>query len=187
MPEVVLVGRPTKSAAKFAEKPSIILGRPSSRKQTPPNPVPSPFAQPSLVLDTNIVLDWLVFRDPSCHALGAAIEAGAVRWLAAEALRQECDHVLARGVAADRSPDLEALDGMWQRHAHILPAAPPPASYPPCRCTDPDDQKFIDLALHTGARWLLSRDRAVLKLAGRARRAGLLILPPTRWSLADRA
>ena len=46
-----------------------------------------------------------------------------------------------------------------------------------CRCTDPDDQKFIDLALHCGAQWLLSHDRAVLKVADQARRRGLLILP----------
>ena len=51
----------------------------------------------------------------------------------------------------------------------------------PCRCTDPDDQKFIDLALHSGAQWLLSRDRAVLKLAREARQRGLAIVAPHVW------
>ena len=59
-----------------------------------------------------------------------------------------------------------------------------PVRPPPCRCSDPDDQKFIDLALHAGARWLLSHDKAVLRLAAPARRLGLQILPPARWSMA---
>lgn len=142
---------------------------------------------PGIVLDTNVLLDWLVFHDPSFSPIAAAIDAMAVRWLAAQAMRDECDAVLARGVGAARSPDLAAIDRSWRRHASILPAAPPAGGHPPCRCTDPDDQKFIDLALHTGARWLVSRDRAVLKLAARARHTGLLILPPERWSLDTRA
>ncbi|MFT7776961.1 putative toxin-antitoxin system toxin component, PIN family [Roseateles sp.] len=50
-------------------------------------------------------------------------------------------------------------------------------------CRDPDDQKFIDLALAARARWLISRDKAVLALAKRARLRGLAILTPERWSL----
>jgi len=50
------------------------------------------------------------------------------------------------------------------------------------RCTDRDDQMFIDLALACGARWLLSRDRAVLKLGKRARLLGLDILTPAVWA-----
>lgn len=147
-------------------------------------PSPEIDLEPALiVLDTNVVLDWLVFRDPSCLALGMAIEAGQLRWLATEALRREWDTVLARGVGAARTPDPLWLDATWKRHARLVPPAPPAGGHPPCRCTDPDDQKFIDLALHAGARWLLSRDRAVLKLAPRARRAGLSILPPNRWAL----
>ena len=33
------------------------------------------------------------------------------------------------------------------------------------RCTDPDDQKFIELAVAAGALALVSKDRAVLKLS----------------------
>ena len=52
------------------------------------------------------------------------------------------------------------------------------------RCTDADDQKFIDLALGYGARWLLSRDRAVLKLARRAQPLGLAVMTPDAWPAA---
>jgi hypothetical protein len=40
---------------------------------------------------------------------------------------------------------------------------------------------FIDLALSQGARWLLSRDRALLKLARKAAVSGLLIQTPEAW------
>jgi predicted nucleic acid-binding protein len=35
------------------------------------------------------------------------------------------------------------------------------------RCSDPDDQKFIELAGASGAQALVSKDRAVLKLRRR--------------------
>jgi predicted nucleic acid-binding protein len=52
------------------------------------------------------------------------------------------------------------------------------------QCSDRDDQKFLALAHAEGARWLLSRDRAVLKLARRAKHFGILISVPERWSAA---
>lgn len=189
-PEALLVGRPTKSAAKSAEKPSIIFGQGSRRKNSLRMPaIHPPTCLPGIVLDTNVLLDWLVFGDPSCVGFSGAILAGQLRWLAAHPMREEWNDVLARGVGANRSPEVAALADIWSRHANILPA---PASQAPgrpfdCRCTDPDDQIFIDLALSSGARWLLSRDRAVLKLARSARCRGLLILPPVRWSIDQRA
>ena len=49
------------------------------------------------------------------------------------------------------------------------------------RCSDPDDQMFIDLAMAHGANGLLTRDRAVLRLALRARSFGVLIATPEVW------
>ena len=36
---------------------------------------------PEVVLDTNVVLDWLLFEDSNAMPLGAAIEAGAAIWI----------------------------------------------------------------------------------------------------------
>lgn len=141
--------------------------------------------RPCAVLDTNVVLDWLVFEDPACLELGTAIESGRLRWLASAELRDEFDCVLARGVGASRCPDLAALDSAWQRWAEMLPPAPSLAvatgRRAPCLCSDPDDQKFIDLALHRRADWLLTRDRAVLRVARAARLGGLAIVTPSVW------
>jgi predicted nucleic acid-binding protein len=52
-------------------------------------------------------------------------------------------------------------------------------------CSDPDDQQFLDLARVAGARWLLSRDRAVLRLTRAAARLNLRITVPEGWSPAE--
>lgn len=135
---------------------------------------------PSVVLDSNVVLDWLLFRDPTAAALGAAIRAQAVRWLATPAMRGELEHVLTRhGFAGRQGSARDVLDG-WDRWAQPL-AEPPPPPRTSLRCTDPDDQKFIDLALHCRPALLISRDKAVLRLARRARAMSVLIVAPSAW------
>ena len=136
---------------------------------------------PKVVLDTNVVLDWLVFRNPSCHLLHDKVVGRSVRWLASKAMGDELAHVLSRGVVDRWGPDRDTLWGEWQRHVLLLPDSTPESAWQ-LRCTDPDDQKFIDCALVHGARWLLSRDRAVLKLRKRAAVLGLAILTPEEWS-----
>ena len=135
---------------------------------------------PALVLDTNVVLDWLLFADPRAAAVAAAIESGAVRWLAASRMRDEFERTLHYPALSRWKPESERLLSIFDRHAVIRPA--PPTS-PRLRCSDADDQIFIDLALTTGARWLLTRDRALLRLRRRAAESGILVMPPERWAL----
>jgi predicted nucleic acid-binding protein len=132
---------------------------------------------PAVVLDTNAVLDWLLFADPSMAALGAAIEHGSLRWLTTATMHGEFRHVLQRGLAAARGADITALARSWARHAREQPDAAASA----LRCRDRDDQKFLDLALAGGVRWLVSRDRALLRLRRPAAARGLAILPPQEW------
>ena len=117
-----------------------------------------------VVIDTNIVLDLLLFRDPSTVALAQALNRGALRWYATQAMRDELQRVLtypamqawlARPGADDVAAILAQFDRLSQWHAEVPTAAP--------RCSDPDDQKFIDLALCLNA-LLLSKDQAVLRL-----------------------
>ena len=135
-----------------------------------------------VVLDTNAVLDWLLFRNPEMDELGAAIAAGDLQWVATGSMRDELAQVLARGHLDDWRPDPSMIWAKWALHCSesAEPGLAAPLTRP--RCTEPDDQKFVDLAVCAGARWLISRDRAVLKLAGRLRRLGVAVMPPGRWS-----
>ena len=148
---------------------------------------PAETALPVVVLDTNVVLDWLVFRNSGCQALAAAVVAGELRWVATAAMRDELAHVLARGHLDTWAPDLASLWAHWDRHCTELPTPEPIGPPGRLRCSDPDDQKFIDLAVAHTARWLLSRDRAVLRLARRLRAHGIDALPPDRWAMPKRA
>ena len=134
---------------------------------------------PSAVLDTHVLLDWLVFEDPVIASLVRAITKKQVLWLASPALREEHDLVVGRAEFARWRPDPARLAGAWARWARMLPH---PEAAAPWRCGDADDQKFLDLAVACRARWLLTRDRALLKLARKARERGLLILTPESWT-----
>ncbi|MDP1007956.1 PIN domain-containing protein, partial [Klebsiella pneumoniae] len=76
-----------------------------------------PTDPPAVVIDTQVVMDWLVFRDARAQALAAAVMSGAVRWLVAPAMRDEIRHVLGRGVAAAYSPDLPFIEAQFDAHA----------------------------------------------------------------------
>jgi predicted nucleic acid-binding protein len=126
-----------------------------------------------LVIDTNVVLDMLVFRDPPVLAVLAALASDRYRWIGCRAMRDELAHVLDRGVgrAFDRGAVLAAYDG-------AVVELDPPWAPGVLRCTDPDDQVFIDLALQRRAHALLTRDRALLRLARRARGFGVAVVGP---------
>ena len=133
------------------------------------------------VLDTQAVLDWLVFKDADCAALAADFDRGNLRWVATPAMLGELDHVLDRGVASAWRPDRGAIRRAFERHGTLIEA--PAVVARPLRCTDPDDQMFIDLAQAVGARWLVSRDRALLALRRRAAARGIGVLRPADWPL----
>ncbi len=133
-----------------------------------------------MVLDTNVVLDWLLFRDPRVAALGAAVESARVRWVTCSRMREEFRRTLSYGSLDRWRPDSEHLLTLFDRWAHL---SPDPASAPlRLRCDDPDDQVFVDLALAHGASCLLSHDKALLRLRRRIPPGGLRICRPSDWS-----
>lgn len=136
---------------------------------------------PRVVLDTNVLLDWLVFANPGVHAVMGAVQAGDVRWIACAAMRAELVHVLTDGALRGRLHDLQLALGRLDSLCSGVPldAGALPLRRP--RCTDPSDQVFVDLALQHGASALLTHDRALLKLARKLAPYGIQVLPPERW------
>lgn len=122
-----------------------------------------------LILDTNIVLDLLLFKDPQALQFQSALNLSRWQWIATAAMRDELAHVL-------RYTHIQSRMDFYQVNAtQILTAFDQDVSLvdeaPPIhiRCKDTDDQKFIDLAVAHKAT-LLSKDKAVLKLRKRLAR-----------------
>jgi putative PIN family toxin of toxin-antitoxin system len=135
---------------------------------------------PVAVLDTHVVLEAWVFENPESIKLMSAVGTRTLRWLVTREMRDELIHVLGRGLGPRWPIAWDALQERWDAHTIECPSDHnKPAHWP--RCTDKDDQKFIDFALQQQARWLISRDRAVLKLASRCAKLGLTVITPTRW------
>ncbi len=122
-----------------------------------------------IVIDTNIVLDLFVFKDPATTPLRHALDAtGAnqLNWLATQPMRDELARVLAYPQIVTRLvfDKLLADDVLtaFDKHTRIVAVAPKAS----VTCSDADDQKFIDLAVSHKA-MLLSKDKAVLSMKKR--------------------
>ena len=141
---------------------------------------------PRLVLDTNVCLDLFVFGDASCATLRDALRAGAVQAVTDAACRDEWLRVLGYPQLALDAARRAAAVAAFDESVRLLPTAGRPVvpAMPKLpRCADPDDQRFLELAQASGAQWLLSRDRELLKLARRTRREpGFDILTPQAWT-----
>jgi putative PIN family toxin of toxin-antitoxin system len=130
----------------------------------------------ALVLDTNIVLDLLLFQNPQAQGLRQALDQQQLQWLATVPMREELARVLAYPhlslALARRSHSAAALLAQWD--ARVTPADVAPSCA--VRCRDPDDQMFIDLAVMHRAT-LLSKDGLVLRLAKRLLPLGVVVGP----------
>jgi putative PIN family toxin of toxin-antitoxin system len=129
-----------------------------------------------VVLDTNIVLDLLLFQNPQVQGLRQALDQQQLRWLATPPMREELVRVLAYPkidpVLARLGHNVARLLAQWDTLVTVVEVAPRCA----VRCRDPDDQMFIDLAVAHRTQ-LLSKDALVLRLARRLLPLGVVVGP----------
>ncbi len=114
----------------------------------------------TLILDTNIVLDLLVFQDPRANWIRDGIARGQFELIYSSEMLLELADVIARPQFAQSAYDQSTVLSSWAQMAIHKPT-PPRCPY---RCDDPDDQAFIDLAYHYRPSQLLSKDRKVLQM-----------------------
>jgi putative PIN family toxin of toxin-antitoxin system len=135
-----------------------------------------------VVLDTNVVIDWLVFDDPFMNPLRHGVRDGRVVVLTHEPAVAELQRVL--GYRQLKLDDARRADVFANYLAQSTPVAMPPGfslktlllpgGFP--RCRDRDDEHFLALAYHARADALASRDNAVYGLKVRAAKFGMNIL-----------
>ena len=142
-----------------------------------------------VVLDTNVCLDLFVFRDPRWAPLMAGLRDGSIQAVTRADCRREWEIVLTyphlpqddakRSAAA---AEFDSLISCVALEDYVAPEVRMPV------CKDTDDQKFLETAWQVGAAVLITKDKALLKLARRTAKLGLFsILRPDAWVLAHTA
>lgn len=115
-----------------------------------------------LVLDTNTVLALWIFADPRLEQLLATIQTGGCTLFTREDALDELRCVLA----------YQQFDLTPARQADMVQTYTNRCTFTNCnsdtaplpRCRDRDDQKFLEIARDAEADYLISRDKALLKL-----------------------
>jgi len=127
-----------------------------------------------VVLDTNVFLDCWVFDDPAARVLRNALERAQVLAVRSAATDAELADVLARSRFRLAPAARDALLAQWRSRVALIEVE----VAAPLVCADPDDQKFLDLAIAAGASVLFTKDKALLATATRARAHDLRVVPP---------
>jgi putative PIN family toxin of toxin-antitoxin system len=116
------------------------------------------------VIDTNVVLDLVVFRDPAAEPIARAIRSGTAVPVTSHACLEELRRVLAYPqLKLDELGRLAAFECFRALAKLVDVPSAPPAPLP--LCTDADDQKLLELAWYADARCLITKDKALLRLA----------------------
>ena len=117
-----------------------------------------------LVLDTNVVLDWLHFRDPGFDPIAQNIAESRMQLVTSVECLAELQRVLAYPeFRLDERQAAVLLKAYAEATELAVVSQQSVAGLP--RCSDPDDQKFLELAQQAGAKYLVTRDKALLRLS----------------------
>jgi putative PIN family toxin of toxin-antitoxin system len=141
--------------------------------------------QKRIVIDTNVCLDLFVFRDPRWSDLLAALQSRAVEAVTREDCRTEWLRVLEyRHLPLDEQSRPVAIAEFDALIACVdAETARPRSGVRLPLCSDPDDQKFLELARDADAQTLITKDKALLKLGRKTAQAGLFsIVTPEKWA-----
>ena len=120
-----------------------------------------------VVLDTNVVVSALVFREGRLAWLREAWAAGRVVPLVSAATVAELVRVLAYPKLGLSEEETKNVLAHYMEHAEAVREAGASVRIPECR--DPDDRKFLQLAYAATADALVTGDADLLTLAGKSR------------------
>jgi putative PIN family toxin of toxin-antitoxin system len=127
----------------------------------------------ALILDTNILLDIFVFDDVRANPLRAALLKQEIKAYSCRATLDELADVISRPLFSLEAQDQASIISQWQSLSHELDELNMETA--PWQCQDPDDQIFLNIAYTLRPAILISKDHAVLKLAGKAAQENVLI------------
>jgi len=116
------------------------------------------------VFDCNVFVQAVAFQGAAYHCFAHGLQ-GKDRLLTSKYVLDEARYLLSMPWLQAKLPGItpkrvEALFHHLQRAAHYVERVPKIFYFPP----DPDDASYLDLAIHSAACALVTRDREILKL-----------------------
>ena len=120
-----------------------------------------------VVLDTNVAVSALVFRQGRLAWLREAWEAGRIVPVVSAETLAELVRVLAYPKLKLSEEETKNVLAHYMEHAEAVREAGTSVRVPECR--DPDDRKFLQLAYAAKADALVTGDEDLLTLAGKSR------------------
>jgi predicted nucleic acid-binding protein len=129
--------------------------------------------KPRLVLDTNVILDLLVFKDPSAEPLRLMLDAKTVDAVRSEASVLELIDVIQRPIFKLSKQEQDMILQAWESATRLLENTAIESA--PFICRDLDDQIFLDMAYSIRPAVLFSKDLRVLELRTGAKCHGVEI------------
>ena len=134
-----------------------------------------------IAIDTNVCLDLFVFHDPRWASLLGALRSGAVEAVTREDCRMEWRIVLGYSQLPLNDDTRMESSAAFDALIKCIDPAPRIDIRLPV-CSDPDDQKFLELSRDARVSLLITKDKALLKLARKTVKAGLFkIILPEAW------
>jgi len=125
-----------------------------------------------IVIDTNVCLDLFVFNDHRWTKILAALQSGDVQAVTKKECKDEWMAVLKYPHLPVTADNLGHICSQFDELIDCVEAPVKEEIKLPV-CSDKDDQKFMEIARDSGAQFLLTKDKALLKLAKRIRKLGL--------------
>ena len=141
----------------------------------------SPQQRLVLVIDTNVCLDLFVFNDPRITPLLHALQNNTITAITQASCRDEWLAVLHYPQLPITEQSRPISAALYDKYLQITQTVAKDYLILP-RCTDADDQQFMNLARDASATHLLTKDKALLKCAKRVNKLGLFcILTPDNF------
>lgn len=127
-----------------------------------------------IVLDTNVCLDLFVFRDPRWLQIVAGLHDHTLQAITRADCREEWLAVLHYPHLPITENTRAEIVATFDQHIAVEDWPQKNIKLPVC--SDKDDQKFLEIARDADAKILVTKDKALLKLARKTQQLNLFII-----------
>lgn len=124
-----------------------------------------------VVIDTNVCLDLFAFNDPRWIEISNQLKSGGIIAVTKKECREEWLAVLHYPHLPVNDENRHQIENIYDQYIQCEDQTSLPIRLP--ICTDQDDQKFLEISRDAKVDVLITKDKALLKLAKKLQKIGL--------------